>query len=225
MKRILFPLFASILAAAPAWAGVPRTEVRTPVELAHATEGVGTIEFRIPHANIEVVGGTGAGVRVTGTMETLHKDAERARLLSQGCGLAFRREGSTLVLEPRYPDGALGREARKGRLWFHLRLEVPSSLPFGLYSDAGDVVLKGPFGASLVVEAGHGDIRLEFTPAFREVDARTMAGHVRGFPETAMKRFYCPFGQRRLWLDPAGERTAYLKTHRGDITLQGKDTQ
>ena len=225
MKRSSLLSAILCLAAVSGWTAAGKTAVRTPVEVADALDGARTLEIRIPNANLELTGGDSAGVKAAGTMETLHQDPARAYLLAQGCGLVFRREGSTLVLEPRYPDGALGREARKGRLWFHLRLEVPSSLPFGLYSDAGDVVLKGPFGASLVVEAGHGDIRLEFTPAFREVDARTMAGRVRGFPETAMKRFYCPFGQRRLWLNPAGERTAYLKTHRGDITLQGKDTQ
>jgi hypothetical protein len=225
MNRILVLLSASVLAAAQTWAGAPRTEVRTPVEIVDAAQGALTIEVRIPNANLEVVGGAGPGVRAAGTMETLHKDPGRANLLAQGCGLTFRREGTVLVLEPRYPGGALGREARKGRLWFHLRLEVPSALPLGLYTSAGDIVLKGERRASLVVEAGHGDIRLEFAPAFREVDARTLAGRVRGFPETALKRFYSPFGQRRLWLDPAGERTAYLKTRHGDITLHGKDPQ
>lgn len=225
MTRFALPLFASLLAAAPAWAGAaPVTEIRTPVEIADAAAGAGTIEVRIPNANLEVVGIPGVAVRASGTMETLHKDPDRARILAQGCGLAFRREGTVLVLEPRYPDGAPGREARKGRLWFHLRLELPSTLPFGLYTKAGDIVLNGGFAASLVVEAGHGDIRLEFTPSFREVDARTMAGHVRGFPPTALKRFYSPFGQRRLWLNPAGERTAFLKTRHGDVILQGKDT-
>jgi len=225
MKRIAALVFASLLA--PAWglAAGARTEVQTPVEIIGDAAGAGALEIRLPNANLEVVGGPGAGVRAAGSMETLHKDPQRANLLAQGCGLVFRREGSTLVLEPRIPGGALGREARKGRLWFHLRLEVPSSLPLGIYTRTGDIVLKGEFRASLVAEAGRGDIRLEFSPAFREVDARTLMGRVWGFPEASLHRFYSPLGQRRLWLNPAGDRAAFLRTRRGDIILQGKDSR
>ena len=225
MKRLFVLSLMFCLGTASGWAAAAKTSIRTPVEVSDAAAGAQTIEIRIPNANLEVVGGPGPGVRAAGTMETLHKDPQRARLLSKGCGLAFRREGTVLVLEPRTPEGALGREARKGRLWFHLRLEVPSTLPVGLYSRAGDMVLRGEFRASLIAEAGRGDIRLAFLPGFREMDARTLIGRVRGFPDTALPRFYSPLGQRRLWLNPAGSRMAFFRTRRGNIILQGKDTQ
>ena len=224
MKRSAIPSILLCLAAAAAWPAPAKTAVRTPVELADPAAGAQTIEIRIPNANLEVTGGPAPGVRVTGAMEALHKDGEWARLLAQECGLAFHREGTALVLEPRYPAGETGREAQKrGRLWFHLHLEVPSTLPLGLYTKAGDMVLKGEFSASLIAEAGRGDIRLAFVPAFRELDARTLLGRVRGFPDTAIRRFYSPLGQRRLWLNPSGTRMGFLKTSRGDILLQGKD--
>ncbi len=215
-------LLALLFAAAGMAAGT-RTEIRTPVELASPLGGAVALEVRIPDATLEVTGGGGSAVTVAGTMETLHRDPQRARDLAEGCGLALRREGATLVLEPRYPSGALGREARKGRVRFHLTIALPSSLPLGIHAGAGDITLKGEFRASLVVETRRGDIRLDFTPAFREVDARTLAGRVRGFPETALRRFYfSPVGQRRLWLDPSGGNTAFIKTLRGDIILSRK---
>jgi hypothetical protein len=205
-------------------ASAPRAEVRTPVELAAAVGDARALEIRLPYANLELTAGAGDRVAATGTMETLHKDPQRARDLAQGCGLAFRMERETLVLEPRAPVGVLGNDARKGGLWFHLRLSVPASLPLTVHSKAGDVTLRGGFRADLAVEAGHGDIVLDFAPAYRELDARTVSGRVRGLPDSALKRFYySPVGQRRLWLDPAGAGTAYFKTLRGDIILPRKD--
>jgi len=224
MKRLFLFSAMLIAAAAVAWPGTAKTSIRTPVELTDDAAGAQTLEVRLPRANLEVVGGPGTEVRVFGSLEALHKNGEMARALAQACGAAFRREGTTLVLEPRFPEGEVGREARKrGRLWFHLRLEVPSTLPIGLYTKAGDMAFKGEFLASLIAEAGRGDIRLDFVPTFRELDARTLLGRVRGFPDTAIRRFYSPLGQRRLWLNPSGTRMGFLKTQRGDIIVQGKD--
>lgn len=224
MRAAALTLLLTCCLVPDGWAAGSRTAVRTPLEIEIDPGRAGSLEVRIPNANLEVTGGAVDRVTVSGTMETIHRDPARARELAGECALVFRREGAVLVLEPRFPDGRSGREARKDRLWFHLRLEVPSTLALGLYTRAGDAVLKGGFHAALVVEAGRGDIRLAFAPAFRELDARALWGRVRGFSDAAIKRFYSPFGQRRLWLDPAGERTAFLRTRRGDIILEGKDT-